>query len=284
MVAAPCLTLLTDFGLQDIYVGVMKGAIAKIAPNLPIIDLTHAIPPQDLPAARFSLMSAYPYFPMGTVHVAVVDPGVGSDRRAIAVSLPDGNPPGIVVTPDNGLISGVLLQQSPEAIASMRVVELTRSNYWRVPAVSATFHGRDIFAPVAAHLAIGTPLEWVGEPVAPQTLVQLPIEAASLKADGLHGAVQYIDRFGNGVTTVAAEALVGTSLADADDDWMVRLQTAQGSYSIPLAKTYSDVEPGSALALVGSQGWLEIAINQGSAATQLALAIGDRIVVRQKRH
>ncbi|MHC5725640.1 MAG: SAM-dependent chlorinase/fluorinase, partial [Nostoc sp.] len=142
----PLVTLLSDFGDRDVYVGIMKGIIAQINRRLTVVDLTHQIPPQDIAAARFCLMNAYPYFPVGTVHVAVVDPGVGSKRRAIAVEFAQG----FLVGPDNGIFSGVL-SQSP-AIAA---VELTNLNYRRTPQPSKTFHGRDIFAPIAANLASG---------------------------------------------------------------------------------------------------------------------------------
>ena len=157
------ITLLSDFGDRDVYVGVIKGVIAQINPKVAIVDLTHQIPPQNIAAARFCLMNAYAYFPVGTVHVAVVDPGVGSRRRAIAVEFAQG----FLVGPDNGIFSGVL-SQSP-AIAA---VELTNLNYWRTPKPSKTFHGRDIFAPVGANLASGVPLKQLGQEIDPATLVQ----------------------------------------------------------------------------------------------------------------
>ncbi|HBE19368.1 MAG TPA: hypothetical protein DEG17_16930 [Cyanobacteria bacterium UBA11149] len=159
-------TLLSDFGLRDVYVGVMKGVIAQINPLLTVVDITHEIPPQDIVAGRFNLMNAYSYFPKGTVHVAVVDPGVGSDRRAIAVQLESG----FLVEPDNGLLSGVLSQNPP-----VKVVELTNPEYWLAATPSQTFHGRDIFAPVGAHLASGVPIEKLGKIIDVGTLVQLQI-------------------------------------------------------------------------------------------------------------
>jgi S-adenosylmethionine hydrolase len=156
---AGIITLLTDFGLQDPYGGVMKGAIATLAPTATVIDLTHQIPPQDVAAARFALMSAFPYFPSGTVHTVVVDPGVGTARRAIAIATEAS----YLVGPDNGVFSGVLTQTTVRA-----AVALTNPRYWRTPDPSQTFHGRDIFAPVAAHLALGCPSKhW--EPRSPQT-------------------------------------------------------------------------------------------------------------------
>ena len=172
------LTLLTDFGLSDCYVGVMKGVIAQVNASLNVIDLTHQIPPQNVALARFALMTAFPYFPVGTVHVAVVDPGVGGTRRAIALAVGEdaAQPSGFLVGPDNGLFSGVLTTYP--AIAA---VELTEPQYWRSPTPSATFHGRDIFAPVGAYLANGVPLNEVGQSIAPETLVSLDVPQCSLK-------------------------------------------------------------------------------------------------------
>jgi S-adenosyl-L-methionine hydrolase (adenosine-forming) len=159
-------TLLTDFGDRESYVGVMKGVMTQICPALTIIDLTHQIPAFDIAAARFNLMAAYPYFPAGTVHVAVVDPGVGGTRRAIAVELSTG----FLVGPDNGVFSGVLSQN-----AALTGVELTNPDYWWITQPSSTFHGRDIFAPVAAHLARGVALDTIGTPIDVETLVKSPV-------------------------------------------------------------------------------------------------------------
>ena len=159
-------TLLTDFGEQDEYIGVIKGIIATINPKLQVIDLTHQIPPQNIETARFCLMNAYPYFPEGTVHVAVVDPGVGSKRRAIAVELESG----FLVAPDNGLVSGVVEQN--KVIAA---VELTNSDYWYLKKPSSTFHARDIFAPVGTHLASGVSLDNLGNQIDLNSLVNLEL-------------------------------------------------------------------------------------------------------------
>ncbi len=249
------ITLLTDFGTQDAYVGVMKGIIASRCPTTPIIDLTHGVPPQDLLAARFLLLSAFPYFSPRTVHLVVVDPGVGSCRRAIAAQLAGG----IFVGPDNGILSGVA-HQSP----ILKAVELTNPAYWRTPNPSATFHGRDIFAPVAAHLANGVPLEHLGLPIAADSLVQCELPPLTITDRELAGCIQYIDHFGNAVTTLPAEAV-------GDLPWHLNLGTTR----IPSATTYSSAEPGTALALIGSHGFVEIAINQGNAQQRLGLSVGD---------
>lgn len=253
------LTLLSDFGLSDVYVGVMKGAIAQINSVLTIVDLTHQIPPQNIVAARFCLMNAYPYFPNSTVHVAVVDPGVGSSRRAIAVEFSGG----FLVGPDNGLFSGVL-SQSP----AIKAVELTNTYYWRTAEPSATFHGRDIFAPIGAHLASGVALDKMGQEIDLATLVQVAIPKCTVTASGVAGCIQYIDFFGNLITNIPGAYVQGKV-------WSV---IASG-VTIPACQTYSESEQG-ALALIGSHGWIEIAINRGNAQTDLQLNYLDSVQVQ----
>lgn len=253
------LTLLTDFGLHDVYVGVMKGVIYHINPHLNVIDLTHQIPPQNLAAASFCLMNAYAYFPRGTVHLGVVDPGVGSTRRVIAVEFATG----FLVGPDNGIFSGVL-RQTP----ALSAVELTNSDYWRVVRSSATFHGRDIFAPVAAHLASGVALAEVGNSIDVASLVKLEIPNTTVIDTSIHGCLQYIDGFGNLITNIPGDNLIGKR-------WAV----VAGGVEIPGGKTYSDQPIGSLIALVGSHGWLEIAVNGGNARSQLNLDYLDPVQV-----
>lgn len=253
------LTLLSDFGLSDVYVGVMKGAIAQVNPAITVVDLTHEISPQDIAAARFCLMNAYLYFPKGTVHVAVVDPGVGSSRRAIAVEFAFG----FLVGPDNGIFSGVL-SQSPAITA----VELTNFHYWRVPTPSTTFHGRDIFATVGGHLVSGVPLDDLGRKIDLASLVQLELPQPIQTDIGFSGCIQYIDRFGNLVTNIPGTDVQGKT-------WSIVV----AGLTIPGCETYSDSSVGSAIALVGSHGWLEIAINRGNAQKQLQLNWGDQLQV-----
>ena len=251
--------LLTDFGLQDVYVGVMKGAIAKINPHLQVIDLTHNIPPQDLFAARFALLNSYPYFPENTVYVAVVDPGVGSDRRGVAIQFAQG----FLVGPDNGIFSGIL-DTSP----ALQAVELSNSKYWLTPNPSQTFHGRDIFAPAGAYLASGIPLESLGEVISLDNLVTLSLPALQVTDSLITGSIQYCDRFGNAITNIPLELI-------ADKDWKIESL----SHSITKAKTYSDVPQGQALALVGSHNYLEIAINGGDAKQELQLEVGKTVLL-----
>jgi S-adenosyl-L-methionine hydrolase (adenosine-forming) len=203
-------------------------------------------------------MNAYPYFPIGTVHLAVVDPGVGSKRRAIAVEFAQG----FLVGPDNGIFSGVL-SQSPAMSTTgyaYAAVELTNFNYWRTPQPSKTFHGRDIFAPVAANLASGVPLKQLGQEIDPASLVKLDIRDCKQTTNGVAGCIQYIDNFGNLVTNIAASYVQGKT-------WCVQV----AGLTIPGCETYSDVNLGEIIALVGSHGWVEIAINCGNAHSQLQL-------------
>uniref|UniRef100_A0A8J6ZYY5 SAM-dependent chlorinase/fluorinase n=1 Tax=Desmonostoc muscorum LEGE 12446 TaxID=1828758 RepID=A0A8J6ZYY5_DESMC len=262
----PVVTLLSDFGDRDVYVGVMKGVIAQINSQIMVVDLTHQIPPQDTAAARFCLMNAYPYFPVGTVHVAVVDPGVGSKRRAIAVEFAQG----FLVGPDNGIFSGVL-SQSPAMSTTgyaYAAVELTNLNYWRTPEPSKTFHGRDIFAPVAANLASGVPLEQLGQKIDPASLVKLDIGECKQTTTGVVGCIQYIDGFGNLVSNIPGSFVKGKS-------WYVQVERL----NVPGCETYSNVKVGEAIALVGSHGWVEIAVNSGNAHSQLQLNLQDALQI-----
>lgn len=254
------ITLLTDFGLQDVYVGVMKGVIAQVNPSLSVVDLTHEIPPQDLVSARFCLMNAVPYFPAQTVHIAVVDPGVGSHRRGVAIELTDG----FLVGPDNGIFSGVL-QHSPAQTA----VELTNSNYWRTLIPSSTFHGRDIFASVGAYLASGVELKKLGNLIDPETLIQLELPEIQTINNEIFGCIQYIDKFGNLVSNIPASAVKTL-------EWNVTI----AEQTIAKGKTYSETHPGNLIALIGSHGWVEIAVNSGNAQTQLQAKIGMPVIVK----
>jgi S-adenosylmethionine hydrolase len=249
------ITLLSDFGLNDVYVGVMKGVIAQINPALTVIDLTHEVIPQNIQSAQFSLISAYPYFPAETVHVVVVDPGVGGSRRSIAVERSDGT----LIGPDNGIFTAFLDQ-------AIRVIELNRPAYWRVPQPSNTFHGRDIFAAVAAHVASGVPLTEVGEPIDPALLVQNALPKCVPTPTGMMGNVQHVDRFGNVITNIPGDVVQNQS-------WSIVL----GKRIIPGCRTYGEVNTGEPLGLVGSHGWVEIAVNGGDAHFQLRLNWEDVI-------
>ena len=256
----PLITLLTDFGEQDGYVGVMKGVITGLCPTANLIDLTHSIPPQNIAAARFTLLNAYSYFPKGAVHLVVVDPGVGTPRRAVALQTSCG----YLVGPDNGVLSGVV-----DHIGVIAAVTLTNTDYWRSPNPSKTFHGRDIFAPVAAAIAKGTPLEELGNRLDPTSLVRIEIPALHTTETQVTGHVQHIDHFGNIITTIPA------AIAE-NGSWIAQI----GPVEIPVGQTYGEVERGHAIALVGSHGWLEIAVNTNSAQARFQLAIGDKVMLK----
>ena len=256
------ITLLTDFGNKDVYVGVMKGVIAAIAPNASVIDLTHEIPPQDLIAARFALMNAYLYFPDDTVHVAVVDPGVGSDRRSIAIQTSNG----FLVGADNGLFGGIL--ERDRAIAA---VELSNPRYWRTSNPSTTFHGRDIFAPVGAHLAAGVDLKDLGQEIAVNSLVRLSLPEIAIDGERITGCIQYIDVFGNLITNIPQQNLPSNP------------QVTVKKRSIRWGTTYSDAKERELIAFVGSHGFLEIAANRGNARQKLKASVGDIVLVTENR-
>lgn len=273
----PILTLLTDFGTEDEYVGVMKGVILSIAPGLSLVDLSHRIPPQDVRRAALLLSNAVPYFPPDTVHLAVVDPGVGTERRPLAIRTPRGT----FVGPDNGLFSWVLAE-TPEWTA----VEIRETAY-RLARVSFTFHGRDLFAPAAAHLAAGLPLERLGPRVTDP--VMLPPPRLEMSAGALEGEVLYADRFGNLVTSIGRFRWDGDRLVlvpafrPTSAEWTVGAAAARillpGAVLPGVRRTYGEVAVGDPLALVGSSGFLEIAVRQGSAAAVLGAVAGTPVRV-----
>lgn len=257
----PIITLCTDFGIVDGYVGAMKGVILGLAPQAQIVDITHQVAPQDIRAAAFALYTTYSYFPQGTIHLVVVDPGVGSERRILAARTPHH----MFVAPDNGVLGYVLSQDEP-----IEVVALSNPSYWR-DAVSHTFHGRDIMAPVAAHMARGVSIQQLGRPIGDWVRMDLP--QPQRRADGaMVGEVLSIDHFGNVITTIPAAWLAGRTA------WRVVL----GSLHIMgLSSSYAAADPGAALALIGSHGYLEVAIREGSAALSAPARIGDPAVVAQ---
>lgn len=246
------ITLTTDFGLTDGYVGTLKGVILGIAPDVRLVDLSHDIAPQDVRAAAFVLSRAAPFFPEGTVHLAVVDPGVGGQRRSLAVTTQRAS----YVGPDNGLFSPALAEEGA------RAWELDRPAFW-LPDVSRTFHGRDIFAPVAARLASGVAAEQLGSPIADP--VRLAITPPARYGDGrITGQVIYVDRFGNLVTDIPREWVVG-------GDWRCEIA---GQQIDRLSATYAAAAHGALLALVSSAGTVEIAERGGNASARLGVCAG----------
>ena len=268
-------TLTTDFGTVDGYVGAMKGVIARIAPEARVLDLTHDIPHQDVRAAAFALHRAVPFFPPGTVHCVVVDPGVGTSRRPLAAETGDGQ---VLVGPDSGVFTLFL---PPFADVELRAVELDVRDWWRAPGTpSSTFHGRDVFAPVAAHAARhideGTfDLARYGSPAA--RLARFAVAEPVQDREGWRGEVMNVDHFGNAVTN-----LPGPWIAAGGDGTSVEIVVEVGSHRMPLVRTYADVRAGELCALIGSSGWLEVAQREGSAAEHLGLAPGIPVVVRKE--
>jgi S-adenosyl-L-methionine hydrolase (adenosine-forming) len=246
---------LSDFGLADTYVGIVKAAIMRIAPDARIVDLTHEIPPQDVRTGAFALMTATPYLPDDAVVLSVVDPGVGTDRRPIAVQAGGRT----FVGPDNGLLSWAIGHE-------YAAVVLDRSEFW-LPKVSTTFHGRDIFGPVAAHLARGRQLDEVGSPTSPVVSFLFPQTMVSRSPDGriraAVGVVVHVDGYGNLVTNLRAADLPANPWID------IGQRTLRG-----IAPNYQTATPSRLLALIGSAGLLEIAVPNGSAASVLGIGLG----------
>lgn len=274
--AGKIITLTTDFGRADSYVGAMKGVILSLAPDAVVVDISHEIEPQNVRQGAFVLYSACPFFPPGTIHVAVVDPGVGSERWALAVRTEKA----IFLAPDNGLLSYILAEELTGKI--LEAVHLTEGHYW-LSRVSRTFHGRDIFAPVAAHLARGVPLSALGQPLADLFLFPFP-RPRILNANTLLGHIIYIDRFGNLITSFRFEE--------------GRIPTEEGAVEIPpssrmvvelhgrrisgIKESYVAGQKGEFLALTGSSGHLEIAISGGNAAEALRAGPEDEVILKIK--
>ncbi len=255
------IALLTDFGGEDVYVGVLKGVIKGINPNVTIIDLTHEIPPQNLGKASFCLGSAFPYLPADTIYIAVVDPGVGSQRRAIALECANG---AYLIGPDNGIFTGIFNQ-----VPIVAARELSNRDYWRTLQPSYTFHGRDIFAPVGAYLASGVAFAELGKMIEVETLVRLPLPGYQVTADGIRGIIQDIDHFGNLISNIPAQMVEGKR-------WFVEVS----GKIIESQTSYSQKNQGELLGLINSEGWVEIAVNGGKAVERLKLGLGDPILVK----
>lgn len=259
---APVVALLTDFGTADGYVGVMKAVILGIARGVPLVDLSHDVPPQDIRSGAWILHTCWRYLPADAVCIAIVDPGVGTARRPVAFAA-GGR---YFVGPDNGIF-GYVLSASPATAA----VLLDNARY-HLPAPSATFHGRDIFAPAAAHLAAGVPLETLGAYLDPTTLLATPLPQPEPGPDGLRGHVVHVDRFGNLITDFGPEVA-----ADLLRDPRLRLQI--GATEITARATTFAAGPADApFALPDSSGHLAIAVRGGSAAAHLAVGVGASVL------
>lgn len=246
----PIITLLSDFGTADGYVAQMKGVILTHAPEVTLVDITHDVPPQDVTHARFVVERYWRSFPPGTVHLVVVDPGVGSPRAALALTADHR----FLLGPDNGVLTHALRHETAHVVA----LEVPHG-------ASATFHGRDVFAPAAAALAMGTPPAQLGIPHRGALCLEWP-EPAIDDAGHLQGEVLMIDRFGNAITNLLGSAGAGS-------------RVAFDGCELPLMRTYAEVAPGNPLALVGSSGHVEIAVREGSAARRFALSRGTRVTL-----
>jgi S-adenosylmethionine hydrolase len=250
------ITLLTDFGTADGYVGAMKGVIASIAPDAVIDDIAHDIPAADINAAAQTLSRYCFVYPAGSVHVVVIDPGVGSARRALAARIDDR----VIVAPDNGILTVVLAKAHDVEVHAIENRAFMRD------AVSPTFHGRDVFAPCAARLAAGLSLKDVGPPI--NDPVKLMVPRAVAAPDGMRGEVIYIDRFGNLITNIPGDLARGS---------IVHLNGREIGH---VRHTYADVAAGKAVALIGSEDCLEIAVRGGNAAETLGAGIGAEVWTR----
>ncbi len=242
----------------------MKGVITRINPRATLIDITHGIQPQNIQAAAFALAMCYRFFPKRTVHLVVVDPGVGGNRNAIAVQTDDY----FFVGPDNGVLSWALAREH------IRATHLLQNEAYFLHPISGTFHGRDIFAPVAAHLSRGLHISKLGPKL--EKIVQLPPLTPSRLKRTITGRIVYIDRFGNAITNIAETDLVGADSATAEVHIGRKLKCG-------LAHCYSAVARGNPVAVFGSTGMLEIAVNCGNAAQQFGLQVGEKVLLRLGR-
>lgn len=257
-----CISLLTDFGEQDGFVGVMKGVIFGIAPTARLVDLSHQIQPQNILQAAVLLDSSYYYFPEGSVHLAVVDPGVGTNRAALAAQIGAN----FFVAPDNGLLT-VVLQSAERRKEMIRTVRLDNAQFW-LPSVSRTFHGRDIFAPVAAHLVNGVPLEAFGPRL--EYPVRIEIPRPQPYPDGWEAEVIWIDVFGNIITNLDAQETNCPAIRE------VRLG---GVIVRQIVNTFGEVIPGSLAAMWDSSGRLSVCLVNGNAAQKLNVRKGAKVYV-----
>jgi len=257
------LSLTTDFGNLNGFVGTMKGVIWGIAPDVKIADISHEIPAQDIRTGSIALWRASAYFPAGSVHVAVIDPGVGTKRRAIAAKLGDQ----YYVMPDNGLITP-MLEDAEASGVEVRIVHLDKPEYW-LPRVYTTFHGRDIFAPVGAHLAVGVPLEMLGTVI--DDPVRLPLPKPVRTDEGIEGNIVVIDVFGNCSTNVRVSEVPDLESA---------MLTIGGQVIRGILPSYGHAKIGDLVAVTDSEGFIEVAVVNGSAAKTHGITLDDKVRIR----
>lgn len=267
MRTANLITLTTDFGLQDPFVGQLKGAIYRRNIRTKIVDLTHSIEPHNILAGAVTIRASYHSFPKGSVHMVVVDPGVGSQRKIIALRADNH----LFIAPDNGSLTFLMRDRKVDAVYRVENRSLFPDE------ISATFHGRDIMAPVAAALAEGMPLSQVGPKVELEQCVQLDIPPTQLDEHGITGRVIYIDRFGNIRTTITSTTLAQYQPSSFTGIYIGRHEIKR------ISSTYSDAKPGDLLALMDSAGHLEIAVNRGNAGALTGSKIGDPVNVQMDK-
>jgi S-adenosylmethionine hydrolase len=266
----PCIALLTDFGTNDQYVGSMKGVIVQDCPEITLIDISHEVRGHSVREAAFLTWSSYRFLPTNSILVCVVDPGVGTSRKALAVQAPDRT----FVGPDNGWLSMILWELNatnvPDGSAPVpkgwRAIQLSNQSYWRLP-LSDTFHGRDIFAPVAAALARGAEVDAFGSPV--RNIVTIEIPFPEVSPTEIHGAIVHIDSFGNLVSNIPENVL------------FAKFRAHVGEAIVPgPSRNYESTAP--FVAIIGSSGLLEIAATRSSAASLLGVAVGEEVCIRPR--
>jgi len=263
----PIITLLTDFGMQDYFVGVMKGVIANINPESLVIDITHEIAPYDMFQAAFILKNSYLYFPSNTIHVVVVDPGVGTNRKPIIVA----SEKGYFIAPDNGVLSYIYAE---EQITEVR--EITADHYFLKPR-SGTFDGRDVFAPVAAWLSKGVNCSSFGEKISDYRKYDLP-QPVPVNQSVLRCKIIYVDRFGNLVSNLSRERF--KERLNAAETRRFAFQVGGEHMVSKISRFYAEGEKGELIALFGSLGFLEFSVNQGNASKLTALGVGKDILFK----
>ena len=269
--AEPVITFLSDYGLEDDFVGICHGVIAGICPAARVIDLTHGIRRHDVRGGALVLAGALPYLP-GGVHLAVVDPDVGASRRAVALRLPDGR---VLVGPDNGL----LWLAAAGGGGIVEAVDIARSPF-RLEPVSATFHGRDIFAPVAAHIAAGSTLAQAGEPLDPDELVRMTLPRPRIEAGAVVAHAIYVDRFGNVQLDVVHEDLAGAELKLGRP---IEIEDAAGRrHEGHFVRTFADAPAGELLVYEDAYRRLAVAVSHGNAADRLGAEIGAELRVTSR--
>ncbi|MHB1457849.1 MAG: SAM hydrolase/SAM-dependent halogenase family protein [Armatimonadota bacterium] len=260
----PAIAMITDFGLKDPFTGIMKGVIRNVGSTAEIIDITHGINAGDIKSAAIALAMSYRYYPEGTIFLVVIDPLVGTERRPIAVTMGAKT----IVCPDNGIIS-VVLSEYPE----WHAVHLDRSEFF-LPKISSTFHGRDIFAPIAAHLSMGIPVSDLGSPIDDVKTTHIP--EATTGDRHIQGEVIYIDGFGNLITNISEEIVTQW----AHDSKFSNFKIHTGSVEIiGINNTFSEVSKGKPLTVFGSFGMLEVAVNGGSASALAGSSIGAKVLL-----